>query len=337
MEFLDIIVHNPCDIGFGTCHVLDDAMSRSFGQGPCNGGGHKFMVLYFQELLARRSSQQRSHLHMWLVGVSIVVASVFSGTECVVVPIGQLKQALETPCHLHICFSCEVVPATCDHIFSCAPGVRLLFRDARDLVRDVGLERASGGAFFIPELMDLCVVGFPCQDVSSFDVFAKHARSCCVAGAHRTGGVLQSMLSTCRKRHSWLIILEDVKARGGQVRSNCAEVQRPLSMQFDFVSVALLVDPLSVGPPQSRNRIYIVGVARHRPRAVGISENQFRQNIVQTFDGVRRDWVLTFLDASLLGRSHPSIIQNRTERVALTTKRSGIDLAQFKWLIDIVD
>ena len=79
--------------------------------------------------------------------------------------------------------------------------------------------------------------------------------------------------------------------------SNAAIVQSSLSAELDMLSFGIKLSPIYLGTPQSRTRIYIIGISRHRLQMAKLSDTDARARLQNIYGRLLAQWRHTPLSA----------------------------------------
>ena len=129
------------------------------------------------------------------------------------------------------------------------------------------------------------------------------------------------------------MVLENVRAldfvRPGQTCSNAATCQRAISYELDMITVAIEISAHMVGACQSRRRIYLLCISRHRLRKAGISDEDARNRLKVILGQLTHSWRLIPFQ-SLKSRADSTLVSDYMRRTA-RINRGTVDNTQFKW------
>lgn len=237
------------------------------------------LVSFSKTLLGRLSLVERHALRAVLAG-GLSVGTMCSGSDSPILGLEALEQAVAesfadprlTGCMKHA-FSVEANPRKREFIAALFPNVPHIFVDTMQMgaptAVDVRAPRVGQGPGRSPVPgADICIAGFPCQDVSRLNESRSSSinRQTIRSGTLRTGTCFWGIVQWARTCNCKLLILENVRGLadrrpGSTGPSNLHACLKALS-EAGFVSRAYLLSPALFGWPQSRPRFWILCISR---------------------------------------------------------------------------
>ena len=128
------------------------------------------------------------------------------------------------------------------------------------------------------------------------------------------------------------MILENVRSlaflQKGQSRTNCETCLRAISYELDMFCLPIEITPQLVGGAQSRARIYIICISRHRLRCKSMSDECARERLISILTRLMCGWRLTPV-AVLRSDPQSGLVQRYNRHVASISRTA--DVTCFKW------
>ena len=213
---------------------------------------------------------------------SNVEAAMFSALEDLFVSAGVVGLKF---CHR---YACERDPRKQDFLTNVLKP-DLLFQDAGELASRTARDVYTGQEVEIPEV-DIGIAGFVCKTLSTLNFRTAHMRRKCIPEGQGKSGKTWFQVRNWLKQHQVkIVLLENVPftmfSKSSGEMSNFAHVRSALE-SLGYRVNPLLINCRDHGVPQSRVRIYIVGVLRQYAQGPDA-------NIQSTVDAMRLHSVIS--------------------------------------------
>jgi site-specific DNA-cytosine methylase len=307
------------------------------------------------QCLSRLGDQEIAALKCWGAGRTFSYGTACAGTDGPVLVLRCLQKCINAACfpeHRPVGdyfvteqqFACEIVPWKRRFLKRMFTGeISRLYADAKNLdqesapdyiVSDDGKKRSK-----IPECIQGLFAGFPCQDISKYNVHHQQAHGCVAASSRRTGSVFHGLVGCLKKskEHQETGAFENVKnlaeiPAGKTIHdSNLACCLQMLTDEAQVFAVPVRVDPRCFAGPQSRDRIFMPYVSIKHMEEIGLTKRAAYDGITTLLDRLC-DHGRVLLSDLIEDEEHP-IVKDKLDRLqALPWKSASNEAAaSSKW------
>ena len=299
----------------------------------CLHWGPNYLDNLADRFLDRLASTDHVKLLRFLHNTEFGWGSGCSGTDSPTWVFGPLSAKLESRgCHVsfpHI-FSAELEASKRNFICQTStPGN--LYGNLYDLCKDRAFCHKAGAEALVDpnHRVRIFIAGFSCKTVSGLHSDKGVASVCIDESTGSTGLTFSGVVLFLRKRSPHLFVLENVVGLGRSGQLAAAKTRLEAS---GYVVFTVTLDPLTVGVPQSRPRIYIIGYSSDKwPRAKAFNERDLHEITTQLEQG----HPLMNIEEFVYEESHPRVHARRArflDRVMAGDTATATEGRNLKWV-----
>jgi site-specific DNA-cytosine methylase len=176
--------------------------------------------------------------------------------------------------------------------------------------------------------LDLFIIGFVCKTVSALNADKNVAKAAILSSTTSTGSTFKAALLFMERAPPKCAILENVL---GLMVNNQHLLVIDLLEDIGFITVALSVNALDFGHPQSRPRLYFIAFRKSSLDAAGVDAIQLSQMVREMYDAMQHAFVDLFpINDVLTSEEDPHVQAIKAQALERVDQLLNLDVVGFR-------